>query len=78
MPRFYFVTGVAIILGVLIYGCAEHIVSDCEKAGEKDTASSLISFADLQKNVFDASCAIARCHASVSPGENLDLTAVFI
>lgn len=61
-----------LIAALLLAGCADSIVSDCD-----DTASVPVraSFADIEQRVLAVSCATAGCHAGSSPASGLDLTA---
>lgn len=65
-----------LLLFIFVTGCADQIVSDCL---EPVTTNNLIisqktTFADIQTQVFDVSCALSGCHGSNSPQANLNLT----
>jgi len=56
-------------------GCADHIVSECDKTEDKNTTFFPITFMEIQKNLFDRSCAVPGCHSGATPEANLSLTA---
>lgn len=51
--------------------CEENIITECEIT---NSTSSLTTFSDIQKNIFDASCALSGCHAGTNPQAGLLLT----
>ncbi|MBK7105698.1 MAG: hypothetical protein IPH62_10480 [Ignavibacteriae bacterium] len=61
-----------LILLTIIISCEENIVTECED--ENQTSVTLTKFSDIQKNVFDASCAFSGCHAGASSQAGLQLT----
>ncbi len=64
MLRFYFMSDSMIILFALIIECADKIASECDKVGKINSIPELMTFANIQRNIFDVSCALAGCHAA--------------
>lgn len=57
---------------IFIIGCKDEIVT--EDDFEQPAGTQLSKFSEIQKNVFNQSCAVSGCHAGNSPQANLNLT----
>ncbi|MFZ1290332.1 MAG: hypothetical protein WAR79_09580 [Melioribacteraceae bacterium] len=60
------------LLFAIIISCEENIVTECED--ENQNTGTLTKFSDIQKDVFDISCATSGCHAGASSQAGLQLT----
>jgi len=60
------------LLFAIIISCEENIVTECEDANQNTGILTKIS--DIQKDVFDVSCATSGCHAGASLQAGLQLT----
>ena len=61
-------------LSVLLFQCADKIVSECEQCDDEGNIVVRASLLDIQTKVFTPSCATSGCHSAASRGGNLALT----
>lgn len=64
-----------LVLLFFITGCSENITTECEPFSGSQTAKTLSSFSEIQKEVFTPSCALSGCHAGSNLQANLNLIA---
>lgn len=74
MKKLYRIIGqiIPILIVISITACEDQIVNQCEE-DELITGSRLATLGEIQKNVFDVSCATSGCHAGANPSANLNL-----
>ena len=63
-----------IFLFILIAGCSEDTPLQ-PAPPDNQPAVKLSTFSEIQRQVFNPSCAVSGCHAGANPAANLDLTA---
>ena len=63
-----------IFLFILIAGCSEDTPLQ-PAPPDNQPAVKLSTFSEIQRQVFNPSCAVSGCHAGTNPAANLDLTA---
>jgi len=73
--RNFLCKGLPLLMVLFFSGCADHIVSECDKTDDKNTTPFPITLAEIQKNLFDHSCAVPGCHSGAASEANLSLTA---
>lgn len=74
MKNLYKIIGliVSIVLTISFTACEDQIVNQCNE-DEFINGSRLSTLGEIQKNVFDVSCATSGCHSGANPPANLNL-----
>lgn len=56
-----------------LIGCADSIITECQ-TDTLQNIETLVNFSDIQKEVFNQSCALAGCHTGANPQAGLNLS----
>ncbi len=62
--------GTILLISMVIFSCSEDTPLQPTPA-----ADNLSTFGEIQRQVFDVSCAVSGCHAGANPAASLNLTA---
>lgn len=62
---------ISLIFLVFIWGCSENIITECKT---EETVSSVTTFKEVQREVFNKNCNSSGCHGGPVVQANLDLS----
>lgn len=72
MSKKYFYLSYSLLLVLIIAGCADSITESTPSIDqENDNVELGTTFSEIQKNIFDQSCAFSGCHVSGSVNPDL-------
>lgn len=68
--------GYVVIIVVLFFSCSSDSPTDpgTNNNNNTNTSSDLSTFSEIQKKIFNPTCAVSGCHTGANPPNNLDLT----